>query len=163
MKFVKELLRSKKSLFFLLIIFGSLISIYFWFLTAQNFLINYSLNEQCPAKITRWEVQEASSDRYFLTAYFSFDAEGKSFSGKTRFAQSFYFNLDSAILALKEKAAHAESCSVWYNRENPMHSTLQKRSLRGVLFRALLSSAVLIYFVLFRANCKTLRRVKSPF
>ena len=150
MKFVKKLLLSKKSLYFTLIAFGALTSIYFWVQTARICWVNYFLNEQCPAKVDRWEVREAGSDRYVLTAHFSFEAGGRLFHGKTRFDQPVWINPDSAIQALKEKAARTESWSVWFDRGDPTRSSLQKRSLRGLMFRAALCSAVLIHFVLLR-------------
>jgi hypothetical protein len=152
MKFVKQLLHSQKSLYFVLIAIGALISVYFWMQTVRVFVVNHSLNERRPAQINRWEVEEISSDRYVLAAHFSFEAAGQIFYGKTRFDHPAYLNPDSAIQSLKEKIAHPEVQTAWLDRDNPIRSSLEKKSLWGLLFRAALSSGVLIHFIFLRKS-----------
>ena len=143
----------------MLVAFGALISLYFMAQCSWIFLYNYSLNEQRPARIDRWEVQEEASDQYGLAAHFSFEIAGRSFHGITRFAEPVFLNPDSAIAAVKEKVAHPQSSTVWYNRTDPSRASLVKTALRGKLFRAVLAGAVAIYFILLGKNGLSVKSV----
>jgi hypothetical protein len=150
MKSVKQHLLSQNSLYFILIALGALVSVYFALQSARIFLVNVSLNQRSSARIDRWEVEESASDQYLLAARFTFEEAGQVFHGKTTFSKPAYLNADSAIAALKEKIANPEPRMVWFDSADPNRSSLEKRAIGSMLFRALLSGAVVFHFVILR-------------
>lgn len=150
MKFVKPLLRSPKALYVGLIIFACLVSCYFWVQAIRTLSYNYFLNEQISAHIYQWDVEEIGSDQFALKANFSFEIDGQVYRGKTLFSKPLYLNQISAIAALKEKAAGSKDWMAWVDRDRPAWCTLEKERPYNFLLRAALSSAVILYFILFR-------------
>jgi hypothetical protein len=150
MKFVKRLLLSPKPLYIGLIVFAALISCYFWGQAIRILTINYFLDEQIPVRIYQWDVEEIGSDQFALQANFTYELDGQTFRGKTFFAKPLYLNQISAIAALKEKAAGSKERLAWVDRDQPVRCTLEKERPFNFLLRAVLSSAVILYFILFR-------------
>ena len=110
-------------------------------------MAHHSLNEQVPVRVFQWEVQETGSDRYVLEANYSFELDGRVYHGNTLFAEPIYLNQSSAIAALREQAI--QPWSAWFDHADPTHSSLEKIFPEGLLVRALVSSAVFLYFILF--------------
>lgn len=140
---------TKNSIYILLIGVSALLSLYFWGVSARVFLSNRALSAQLPARVIQWEVEEIGTDRYAVAAHYTFEIAEKVYRGNTLFSQPAYPNPASAITALKEQASKSD-WTAWYSPSNPTKSTLEKFFPQGLLFRAIVSSAVLLYFVLFR-------------
>jgi len=134
----------------MLIAAGAAIAIYFWIQTARVLWVNYFLNGRAQALVSRWEVEEESSNRYVLTASYSFEANGQTFHGFTRFERPAFLNSDSAIAAVREAVAAPKPLPVWFDASNPDRSSLEKKPVGSLLFRAVLSLGVLIHFVMLR-------------
>ena len=112
---------------------------------AKNFFEIFPLTEKVAVRITGWEVEEISSDQYALKARYAFERNGVNYLGESRFVKPLYLNQFSAIEALKEKAKLLD-WSVWIDPENPAHSSLEKVFSTNLLFRAILSTIVTVYF-----------------
>lgn len=151
---------SKNSIYILLIAVSALLTLYFWGVSAKFFFSNRALNSQVPARVIQWEVEEIGSDRYAVAAHYTFEIAEKVYRGNTLFAQTSYPNPASAIASLKEKAAKSD-WTAWYCPTDPTRSTLEKFFPQGLLFRAIVSSAVLFYFVLFRFKDRLILRNAS--
>jgi len=139
---------SQKSLYLLLIAAAALISLYFWGLAARVVLANHPLKDKIPVRIVQWEVEEKGSNQYALKARYTFEIEGKVYHGKTLFAKPTYLNSASAISAIRENA-QGKSWKAWFDRCDPTRSSMEKFSASGLLFRAVIATAVLGYFLLF--------------
>jgi hypothetical protein len=140
-------MRSQKSLYLLLIGLSALLSLYFWWNAARIFFYNHTLSEKISAHVGQWEVEEVGSDRYAVAADYTFTVDDRVYRGRTLFAEPTYLNPPSAIAALKEKAARSD-WMVWYRKSDPTQSTLEKFFTSGLLFRAIVSSAVCLYFLI---------------
>jgi hypothetical protein len=149
MKFVKATMLSQKSLRLLLIASTALISIYFWVGAARGLWVNHSLKKQIAARVIQWEVEESGSDRYAIKARYSFEQGGQIYHGATRFEKPTYLNQATAVAALREMATRPDGWMAWFDDANPSRSSLEKIFPRGFLLRAIISSMVLVYFVLF--------------
>jgi hypothetical protein len=140
---------TSKLVFFLLMAILVLMNGYFWTRAIQILMTNLSYGESAPARIGRWDVEESGSDEYRLVAHYTFEADDKIFLGSARL-ESVYLNLDSAISAIKEDSKQKKEWRAWFNRDNPKISALEKSSPNNSLFRASLSLALLLYFLLLR-------------
>jgi hypothetical protein len=138
---------SQKALTVVLIAVSALTSLYFWGLAARVFLAQHSLQEQIPVHVVQWEVQEMSSDQYALQVNYSFERDGHTYQGNTLFTKPIYLNQTAAILALQTQALLPRVA--WVDPKNPKRSTLAKKFPQGLVTRALVSSGVLLYFILF--------------
>ena len=142
---------SQKSLYIVLIVVAALISLYFWTLTAKIAIANYHLNRKTPARVIQWEVEEKGCDQFVLNAHYTFEIDGKVYHGKTLFAKPAYLNSSSAIAAIREKA-QGKFRTAWFDRGNPTRSSMEKVSPKGVLLRAIISTMVLVYFIVFSSK-----------
>ncbi len=136
---------SEKTLWALLIAGSGAATLVLWIFALFALVQNLPLKAQVPAKILQWEVEEIKSDRFALRALYDYEINGKSYQGNTLFRPA-YLNEFSAIADLKEAAR--SSWTAWVSPSHPEKSTLEKIFPRGLLFRAITSSLVMIYFIL---------------
>ncbi len=108
--------------------------------------IYFSLTEQSPAKVTRWEIGEKGS-RYGATAVYEYTFQDQIFRGKTTL-QDAWMSEAGALSEIKEKSLNGWVAH--YNPENPVQSSLEKRFPMGYLVRSGLCFCVLIYFYMLR-------------
>ena len=114
---------------------------------AKDFLEIFPMTLQVPVQISRWEVEELSLDQYRLKVHYTFVHDGMAYSGTSPFVKQLYLNSFSAIDALKQKAKISD-WSVWVDPSLPEHSAIEKEFSFNLLFRALLSTGLLVYFYL---------------
>ncbi len=126
----------------------SVIALYFALRFGVDFLHFSSLKSRACAQISQWEIVNIKG-LYGLKAEYSFQFQEKTWRGSSVLNPPYHLNDMAALLALKDRAK--ESWAVWYNPRNPSSSSLEKAFPYGLLFRALISTGVLIYsFVLRR-------------
>ncbi|MBF8262974.1 MAG: hypothetical protein HW387_639 [Parachlamydiales bacterium] len=138
---------SKKTIYYALIALAALVSLYFWTMASRILFANHFLNRTAAARVIQWEVEEISSDQFAIKACYSFEIDGRVYHGNTLLAKPYYLNPPSAVAALKEKAKLSEPVTAWYRASDPTQSSLEKHFPLGLLLRALLASAVFIYFI----------------
>jgi hypothetical protein len=112
----------------------------------------FRLDTSAPAEIKGWDIKEAGSSRFFVTADYKFTIQGKCFEGKTIFKQPVFL---SRLCAEGEKNKWATyPYRVWYDSSNPRASSLQKIFPFKSMMYGLLTLGVLIYFSyrVFRAS-----------
>lgn len=149
MKFVKSALRSPSSIYFFLLAVAALTSLYFWGKSAHILWGNFCLRAEAPALVVQWEIVEEKSNRFLLSAHYRFEVNHQEYHGATCFPRPFYLNQDSAVSALKEKARQP-TWKAWYQPSDPTKSSLEKSFPNNLLFRAAVSSIVLVYFIFLR-------------
>ncbi len=109
-------------LFFLSMIMGAV----GWFTLKTLYLVYLymSLNAEVPAENLKWGVEQLSEDQFVLRADYSFFARGKPYTGTTLFKNDIFWNPTVAEDALK--VYDQKDWMVWYAKENPQYSSLQK-------------------------------------
>jgi len=107
---------------------------------------NYSRLETkaVPSSIS-WRVAEHGSDSYTLVADYQFPANGKSFTGTTDFSSDVYLNAATAQKYIPENAALP--WKVWYDKNNPEYSTLEKNYPFKEYIYAIILWGILLYFI----------------
>lgn len=71
-----------------------------------------------------WTIHEVAEDEFYLEASYSFLANQTTFQGKTSWPRIFYRNRWAA--QQDEKFMEKQHQIVWFNANNPNHSSLQK-------------------------------------
>jgi Protein of unknown function (DUF3592) len=92
-----------------------------------------------------WTVQEQSSERFVLKADYSFEVDGKVYSGTHLFKDSPYRNAwgaEHALIAYQNQSWHA-----WFDPSNPTHSSLEKRFPLKDCVYAITLLGIFLYFL----------------
>jgi len=124
----------------ILILFAAAVAAYFGFRLSREICSYASLSEQAPAKILRWEVEEAGS-RYAVKGTYEY----KNLVGTTQLQRTF-FNEAVALDFIKSTS----SWTAHYDPTHPEHSALERVFPKGYVIRFVLACAVFIYFLLFK-------------
>lgn len=135
---------SEKTFRVFLVIGSGAVALFFWAFALASLIKNLPLKPLAAARISGWEVEEVRSDRFALRARYTYDWEGKAYTGTTLFEPA-YLNELSAISGLK-KAAAASSWPLWINPSRPESSSLERVIPLGLLIRAAVATLVLFYF-----------------
>lgn len=102
------------------------------------------LNAKTTADAVDWTIEKHSEDAYSLTASYRFTIGKTSYSGRTSFAKN-YRNRWAAEQAVAEYSS--SPWDVWYGKENPNHSSLQKSFPVKECVSAVVLWALLLYFL----------------
>lgn len=121
-----------------------------WF-TVSSFYKVYlflRLDAHTQAKSVQWttkELNEVMDDRYLIKGNYSFDVEGKTYSGETVLYGPIFRNMQSAERGINDYASKA--WDIYYNSNNPEYSSLQKNFPTKECLSTLLLWGLLIYFI----------------
>lgn len=98
---------------------------FFWFGGKAIFELwtYYSLGKYAPASVQEWTIEEIGS-RCFVTAHYTFELQGKTYQGATRFKDPVFLNRFSAEEGVKKW--RELSWYAWYNLQKPEKSSMQK-------------------------------------
>lgn len=128
---------------FLLVILASA----FWYTgkASYHYYFYTALSQETAPTAINWSVKELAGDYYIPAAQFTFHVNEKTFQGETDWPAERYLNNWATEQGLVDFSA--QRWSVWYDPDNPMHSTLEKRfPLKDILSAAFLW-ALLCYFL----------------
>lgn len=132
----------------LLIISGS-IAVWFSGIALANMCKFFILSSQTTADIVRWHVQEISSSKFAIEADYQFRIDHITYRGKTRFEKPQFLNRFSAENYVA--TVHQKSRKVWYQKGNPMNSTLEREFPQKDCLQSLLTVGVFSYFFFARS------------
>jgi hypothetical protein len=102
------------------------------------------LDRHVPARVQKWDIKMISSSNYALHAAYRYSVNGQEFTGETLLSSPRYPNHYAAEIDLKTR--RSEQISVWYQKNHPAFSSLQKRFPRKEFTNAILTFGVFIYF-----------------
>jgi hypothetical protein len=92
----------------------------------------------------QWEAEEHAEDRFILKANYIFVYKGKFYHGSTSLEDTAYRNLWAAEKTIKELTN--SNLKVWFDPENPNHSSLQKKfPLKESIYAAFLWGLILYF------------------
>lgn len=92
-----------------------------------------------------WEIEEESEEYYLLKAVYRFQFKGNSYPGNTAWADEPYRNRWAAEQAAKEFSE--QKWKVWFNPNDPHHSSLQKKFPFKQCISAIFLWGLLLYFL----------------
>jgi hypothetical protein len=121
----------------------------FFLATASYELWNYfQLKQKTAAVVYHWKILKKASSQYAIRASYTFEIQGKNYTDKTIFGKPYHLNRLSAENQVKR--LHKQPLTVWYQSNNPDHSSLSKEFPLKKCLYALLVLGVAIYFVTLR-------------
>ena len=132
--------------FFLLGI-ASVTLIFSW-KVARDVFQYISLDSAVRAKEVQWQVKERSEEVFALEGLYEFSLGEKTYFGRSLFTGPYFPNKKAAKEAIAKLSK--ESWTVFFSKKNPQNSSLQRFFPFLALIRAVLSIAVLVYFVCLR-------------
>jgi hypothetical protein len=92
-----------------------------------------------------WDVEEKSSEDFILISNYTYQVNGLSYSGETKWSDTPYRNGWAAQQAIEVSAK--ESFTVWYDPSDPSYSSLQKHFPLKECVYAVFLWGLLLYFV----------------
>lgn len=128
---------------FLLMIF--LVALWYTVIAAYRYHSYFKLTDQVRVNSIEWDVKEVADDEFYLEARYTFVVKDRSFSGKTSWPTEFYRNRWAAE---KDQPYFTKQYRVvWYDQNNPDHSSLQKKFPFKECISAIFLWALLLYFL----------------
>ena len=128
---------------FLLVILATCL----WYSTIA--LYKYYTYSHLEAKTTvssiNWEIEEKSEENYLVKGIYSFEFRGHSFPGTSHMTDMIYRNKWAAEQAVKEFTQ--KKWKVWFDPQNPDHSSLQKNFPLKECITAIFLWGLLLYFL----------------
>jgi len=111
-----------------------------WFVGKAGLrVIRYvQLNARATASVDRWEVEQVSTDDYFLRATYRYVVDGVEHHGESRLAGKHFRNEVAAQLGIRD--LQGKGVSVWYAPSHPEISQLERR----FPFKTCIYSAILL-------------------
>ena len=118
-----------------------------WFVAVASFrLYQYeNLNRQIHTTTISWDINKKQEDLYTLTANYTYKINNKLYAGKTEFSSDFYRNNWAAEEMIKDFSK--SPWLIWYDKQSPDHSSLEKRFPFKEFFSALAIFCLLLYFM----------------
>jgi len=111
------------------------------------------LEKKSIATVNDWKIIEKGSSQFALRANYTFNAQGKTYTGKTTLSKPYHLNRLSAEKQVKIYAAH--HWPVWYQRGHPENSSIEHLFPLKKCLYTLVVLGVFFYFVYLR-NRETL-------
>lgn len=108
------------------------------------------LEKKTIATVNQWKVIEKSSSQFALRASYTFDAQGKTYAGKTTLSKPYHLNRLSAEKQVKAYEAH--KWPVWYQPNHPEISSIEHLFPVKKCLYTLIVLGVFFYFVYLRSN-----------
>ena len=133
--------------FFWLFWLGSLciVSCVFSFYALKALYIHFSLDNQTMTKEISWIKKENWLGRWRIIADYSYEVDSKTFHQKSSLQGSQFLNEKCAEKAIEEKRQRQEK--IWYSRESPNISSLEKKFPYNLVVRATISVLIFLYFL----------------
>jgi hypothetical protein len=113
----------------------------------KELYIYHRLNGFTEAKITKWGILSVKEKKFYITAYYSFVFDSKSYFGKTVFS-SYSLNQLSAERALQEM--NKKNFVAYFDDRNPKRSSLEKEIPMKNSLHALVCLSLFGYFFLLK-------------
>ena len=135
-------------LWFVLLIISGAITLWFSGIAVSGLWKFFRLNEQTPAQVLNWKIQELSTSRFALEAEYKFDLNGKTYSGKTIFERPQFLNRFAAEHYMKVN--ESKNRQTWYHKGKPAYHSLEKEFPKKPCLHALLTLGVFVYFFFVR-------------
>ena len=130
-----------------------LISSWFALQTIREVYKYVRLNTKASAEIVKWEIKAFSASHYALAATYHYTVGEQDFTGYTILTSSYYPNYYAAESQLK--AQKNRFFPIWYQKNHPSYSSLQKNFPKKECVNALLTSGIFLYFYFIRRNLRT--------
>jgi len=108
----------------------------------------YILNERAPVEVLRWQVRERSPSQFAIEAEYEFRVKEVTYHGKTQLQNPQFLNRYAAESHIAKLGSPQET--IWYQKSNPLHSSMEKEFPRKELTQALLTLGVFLYFLFAR-------------
>jgi hypothetical protein len=131
-----------------LLILTSLLSVFFIGKMAREMVAYFSLDQQGKALAVKWEVVEKSPSAFALAASYHFLDGDRLFEGFTEFPKPYCLNRLAAENVIREFAS--KEWNVFYKSSDAAFSSLQKMFPFKVVFQAILTLGVLVYFLVLK-------------
>lgn len=112
----------------------------------------YRLDSESAPTSMSWSVEEQSSSAYFLKAFYEFSVDKKTYEGSTEFLNDTYLNSQTAKLGSEKMALLP--WKVWYDKNNPNKSSLQKDFPFKQCIYAIILWGIFLYFVFLKISFK---------
>lgn len=123
----------------------ALVTLIFSWKVGRDVFQYISLDSAVKASDVQWQVRENSEESFGLEGFYQFSWQGKVYSGESLFTGPYFPNKQAANEAIAKLSK--ESWTVFFSQKNPQKSSLQRFFPFLALIRAVLSIAVLVYFV----------------
>jgi hypothetical protein len=127
-----------------LLMISGLIALWFSGKALTEMWVYSRLDSATAAKTIRWDVREMGSSRFQIEATFYYEVKGLELENTTLFASHQYLNRYAAEQEIKGSADKA--WNVWYQKNNPSFSSLEKEFPVKKSLHALLTIGVFVYF-----------------
>jgi hypothetical protein len=108
----------------------------------------WKLSRPVSAQVVEWKVQEISPSSFAIEALYTYEVQGKRYSGKTLFDKPIYLNPYAAASDLKKW--EALTWQAWIQPSHPEISSLQRNFPSKKIVHALLTLGVVLYFLFLR-------------
>lgn len=119
--------------------------LWYTFIALYSYYSYSRLKTQSAISSITWDVEEKSEENYFLKAHYSFNFKDHSYSGSTAFTDEPYRNRWAAEQDVK--GFSNKNGKVWFDPENPNHSSLQKHFPLKECISAAFLWGLLLYFL----------------
>ncbi len=126
---------------FLLIVVG--VALWFVVKTGYDVYSYFQLNTQVPIKIEKWSVQEVKADQFLVNVHYSYDYQGKSYTGVGSIGSK-YPNPWAANRAQQQFVK--QEWSIWIHPKHPEKGMLEKKFPYKTAISALVLLGLTIYF-----------------
>lgn len=127
---------------FLLIVTG--FSVWFVIKGGYDLIQYYQFNQQIPVSVDKWEVVELEANKYALSASYSYEFEGKNYTGKAELSRHYPnpWSAERALVKLKENEQ-----AIWINPNNPHKGVLERKFPYKATLSAILLLGLVVYFI----------------
>jgi len=103
------------------------------------------LGAKAPAKEITWTVEPRTDEQFLLKANYSFNANNQVYTGNSVVEERGYWNRYSAEKGVEDFSK--KKWNIWYNSNDPTHSSLQKNFPLKECVSAAIMWAIVFYFL----------------
>ncbi len=117
-----------------------------WFVVRGGYALihYYQFSLQVPATIEKWEVDQRDANKYALTAFYSYEFDGKNYRAKGQ-VDDLYPNPWAANRVLEKYKE--QKWNVWINPKKPQKAVLEKKFPYKGTISAVVILGLVIYFI----------------